>query len=146
MRGLLLSTLISAYLWAFLCSDMLFGTRERQEHKVFLSLLKSVPGLEEKLMCSDSEEEVHSMAVMVSTFTIMLLFKAINFPQLQKGVSSARSDDTKSLKSAIIDWLTPPGEPLIPPIPCNVKIGRGFNHEATGALLCPVGVDWSNSQ
>lgn len=66
--------------------------------------------------------------------------------QLQKGASSARSDDTKSLKSAIIDWLTPPGEALIPPISRNVKVERGFNHEVTGALLCPAGVDWSDQE
>ena len=64
--------------------------------------------------------------------------------QLQKGASSARSDDTKSLKSAIVDWLSPPNEPLIPPIARNVKVDRGFNHQVTGALLCPVGVDWSD--
>jgi len=63
-------------------------------------------------------------------------------PQLQKGASSVRSDDTKSLKSAIIDWLTPPGEALIPPIARNMKVDRGYHHEKTGALLCPTGVDW----
>jgi hypothetical protein len=66
--------------------------------------------------------------------------------QLQKGASGARSDDTKSLKSAIIDWLTPPGEPLVPPIARNVKADRGFNHEVTGKLLCPAGVDWTDQE
>jgi len=63
---------------------------------------------------------------------------------LQKGASGARADDTKSLKSAIIDWLSPPGEPLRPSIARNIKVDRGFNHEATGALLCPAGLDWSD--
>jgi hypothetical protein len=63
---------------------------------------------------------------------------------LQKGASDARADDTKSLKSAIIDWLSPPGEPLHPPIAQNIKVDRGFNHEVTGALLCPTGMDWSD--
>ncbi|KJA13063.1 hypothetical protein HYPSUDRAFT_151997 [Hypholoma sublateritium FD-334 SS-4] len=109
--------------------DEAFTPQERREHKVYLKLLKSVPGLEERLVNSDSAEEVYAISSM-----------------LQKGASSARSDDTKSLKSAIIDWLTPPGEPLIPPIARNVKINRGFNHEVTGALLCPAGVDWSNPE
>ncbi len=69
--------------------------------------------------------------------------KLLNF-QIQKGSASARSDDTKSLKSVIIDWLVPAGEALIPPIARNIKIDRGFNHEKTGALLCPAGVDWSD--
>ncbi|KJA26299.1 hypothetical protein HYPSUDRAFT_132935 [Hypholoma sublateritium FD-334 SS-4] len=100
---------------------------EQREHKVFCALLKSVPGLEERLMGASSEEDVQSIAAM-----------------LQKGASSARSDDTKSLKSAIIDWITPLGEPLMPPISWNSKSGRGFNHEVTGALLCPAGLDWND--
>lgn len=107
-----------------------FSAEERREHKVFCSLMTMVPGLEERLMNpSTTEEEVQLVATM-----------------LQKGASGARSDDTKSLKSAIIDWLTPPGEPLVPPIARNVKVDRGFNHEITGALLCPAGVDWSDQE
>ena len=40
--------------------------REHREHKVFCALLKSVPGLEERLMNADSEEEIQSIAAMVS--------------------------------------------------------------------------------
>lgn len=39
--------------------------RERREHKVYLALLKSVPGLEERLMNANSEEEIQSIAAMV---------------------------------------------------------------------------------
>ena len=66
--------------------------------------------------------------------------------QIQKGVSGARSDDTKSLKSVIIDWITPTDQPLNPPLPRNVKTARGFNHDRTGFLLCPVGLDWTNAE
>ena len=64
--------------------------------------------------------------------------------QIQKGVNGARADDTKGVKTAIIDWITPKGQSLVPHIPRNVKSGRGFNHERTGALLCPAGLDWAN--
>jgi len=66
--------------------------------------------------------------------------------QIQKGTSSARADDTKSLKGAVLDWITPKGQPLNPPLARNVKIDRGFHHERTGALLCPAGLNWSNSE
>lgn len=66
--------------------------------------------------------------------------------KIQKGASSARSDDTKSLKGAILDWMTPHGQSLHPPIARNVKVDRGFNHERTGALLCPVGMDWADPE
>jgi hypothetical protein len=73
----------------------------------------------------------------------MFLHTAI---QIQKGVSSARSDDTKSLKSAIIDWITTKGQPLDPPLARNIKMDRGFHHDRTGFLLCPAGLDWSNDE
>ena len=66
--------------------------------------------------------------------------------QLQKSVSSARSDDTKGLKGAILDWIIPHGQSLHPPIACNVKIDCSFNHEYTEALLCPADMDWSNPE
>ena len=50
------------------------------------------------------------------------------------------------MKTAIIDWITPKGQTLSPHIPRNVKSGRSFNHERTGVLLCPAGLDWANSE
>jgi hypothetical protein len=61
-----------------------------------------------------------------------------------KGASGARGDDTKTLKSAVLEWLVPKGQAVIPPLARNIKSDRGFNHEVTGALLCPAGLDWSN--
>ncbi|KAI0058387.1 hypothetical protein BV25DRAFT_1810724 [Artomyces pyxidatus] len=105
--------------------DDYFTAEQRREHRVFNALLQSIPGLEERLV-NGSEEEVVIIADLV-----------------QRGASSARSDDTKSIKAAIIDWITPRGQNLTPPLPRNSKMERGFNHECTGALLCPAGIDWS---
>ena len=66
--------------------------------------------------------------------------------QIQKGANGARADDTKGMKSAIVDWITPKGQSLNPHIPRNVKSSRGFHHERTGALLCPAGLDWNHSE
>ena len=65
---------------------------------------------------------------------------------LQRGVSSARSDDTKSLKGIVVDWITPRDEPLLPPLSWNVKTNKGFHHLVTGQLLCPAGLDWSDDE
>ncbi|KAG1892827.1 hypothetical protein F4604DRAFT_1876054 [Suillus subluteus] len=51
-----------------------------------------------------------------------------------------------TLKSAILEWLLPRGEAVIPPLSRNIKFDCGFNHEVTGALLCPAGLDWSNPE
>ena len=64
--------------------------------------------------------------------------------KLSKGASGARGDDTKSLKGAVLDWITLKGQNLVPPLARNMKLDRGYNHERTGALLCPTGLDWSN--
>ncbi|KAG2106183.1 uncharacterized protein F5147DRAFT_746330 [Suillus discolor] len=52
-----------------------------------------------------------------------------------KGAAGARGDDTKTLKSAVLDWITPKGEAIQPPLHRNSKVDRGFNHELTGFLL-----------
>ncbi|KIM75845.1 hypothetical protein PILCRDRAFT_13218 [Piloderma croceum F 1598] len=108
--------------------DESFTLEQRREHLVFNVLLQMIPGLEECLM-DGCEDDILSIATM-----------------LQKGVSSARSDDTKSLKGAILNWIVPAGQSLTPPIARNIKMDHGFHHERTGALLCPAEMDWSDPQ
>ncbi|KAH6893897.1 hypothetical protein BKA70DRAFT_1118179 [Coprinopsis sp. MPI-PUGE-AT-0042] len=101
----------------------------RREVRVYQKLLKMVPSLHERLV-EASEEEVMAVSAMV-----------------RSGANSARSDDTKTLKSAIVDWITPPdGQPLNPPIARNVKMDRGFLHPRTGFLLCPVDLNWQDEE
>jgi hypothetical protein len=64
--------------------------------------------------------------------------------KIQKGASTARADDTKGLKGVIVDWITPRGRNLEPPLMRNVKTDRGFYHDRTRELLCPVGLDWND--
>ena len=63
--------------------------------------------------------------------------------KLSKGMSSTRGDDTKSLKGTVLDRITPRGQSLVPPLAHNVKVDCTYNHEHTGTLLCPAGLDWS---
>ncbi|KIK22660.1 hypothetical protein PISMIDRAFT_102207, partial [Pisolithus microcarpus 441] len=78
---------------------------ERKEYSAFQELLKIVLNLEDRIM-SSSKQDVIAVAELI-----------------HKGISRARSDDTKSMKAAIIDWITPKGQALIPHIPRNVKMG-----------------------
>lgn len=140
-----LSTTFLAWVLSDRCgADRNHDVRERREHRVFTKLLQMVPGLEERLMNS-SEEEVVFVADMVGCANLFFL-DAADSVQIKKGSSSARSDDTKSLKSAIIDWITPRDQALTPALTRNVKVDRGFHHERTGALLCPADMDWSNAE
>ncbi|KAG1864036.1 hypothetical protein C8R48DRAFT_747935 [Suillus tomentosus] len=100
----------------------------RREHRVFMELIDSYPGLLDRLTNGEEEDVIHAGEL------------------LGKGASGARGDDTKTLKSAVLEWLVPRGQVVIPPLSRNIKSDRGFNHEVTGALLCPAGLDWSNAE
>ncbi|KAG2743180.1 hypothetical protein P692DRAFT_20878814 [Suillus brevipes Sb2] len=100
----------------------------RREHRVFMELVDSYPGLLERLTAGEEEDIIHVGDL------------------IGKGASGARGDDTKTLKSAVLEWLMPRGQPLIPPLSRNIKSDRGFNHDVTGGLLCPAGLDWSNAE
>ncbi|KAG0697117.1 hypothetical protein DFH29DRAFT_984409 [Suillus ampliporus] len=105
-----------------------FSAEERREHRVFEQLLDSYPGLLERLKDGSEEEMLHVGEL------------------IGKGAAGARGDDTKTLKSAVLDWISPKGEAIQPPLHRNSKIDRGFNHELTGSLLCPAGLDWNDPQ
>jgi hypothetical protein len=119
--------------------------RARREYRVFQKLLGMVPHLEERIIeCSN--EEAMGISDLVRLSNSNLVSSTSLLLQIQKGVSSARSDDTKSLKGAVLDWITPRDVPLNPPLSRNVKTNRGFHHNATGVLLCPAGADWNDAE
>jgi len=77
---------------------------------------------------------------------------------IQKGISSARSDNTKSLKGVVLDWILlrdkatssdmPPDMPSTPKpthLLQNVKTNQGFYHPVTGALLCPADFNYKDA-
>jgi len=135
---------VSVQLWEYLTHQL---ARERREHRVFMRLLEMVPGLEERLLDRSEEGVVHIAELVCYTHLFILSQCLPSYCiQIQKGASSARSDDTKSLKSAILDWITPHGQSLNPPLARNVKTNHGFHHEHTGALLCPASLDWVNME
>ncbi|KAJ3556963.1 hypothetical protein NM688_g1736 [Phlebia brevispora] len=96
------------------------------EYKVFEEILAHIPNFVETI-CAASADDVKQIA-----------------QQIQAGINGARSDNTKGLKAAILRWIRPPGKLLQPEIRDNDKQGRGFNHDVTGALLCPAGWDWND--
>jgi hypothetical protein len=124
----------------------LLPAREIRERLLFMELMKLCPGLEERILAS-SEEEVELIADLVSSPITNLNSAHSPYPtQIEKGIKGARADDTKTMKTAVIDWITLPGQPITPPLNRKIKTTRGFHHERTGALLCPAGVDWALPQ
>ena len=129
------------YLWGCLS--------ELSEHRVYAELLRLSPGLEERLN-TGTEQDLHYVSDMVSRLGSHVEVRSwLSFnhdDQITKGVSSARSDDTKSIKAAVVDWITPARQVLTPPIQRNIKTDRGFHHPRTGELLCPVNLNWDDEK
>ncbi|KAG1758510.1 hypothetical protein EDD22DRAFT_956795 [Suillus occidentalis] len=105
-----------------------FSAEEWREHCMFKHLLESYPGLLEQLQKGYEEELIHVGEL------------------IGKGAAGARGDNTKTLKSAVIDWISPKGAAIQPHLHRNLKIDCGFNHELTGSLLCPAGLDWKDPE
>ncbi|PSS05514.1 hypothetical protein PHLCEN_2v3796 [Hermanssonia centrifuga] len=106
---------------------------ELREHQVLEGLLSRIPGLRARISGNpddddDDDDDDHRLVASL----------------IQKGVSAARSDDTKGLKGAVIDWITPGWRTPESPLHRNTKTDRGFNHDCTGHLLCPVELDWTD--
>lgn len=49
------------------------------------------------------------------------------------------------MKGPILDWISAE-EPLVPALHRRDKRDRGYNHNRTGALLCPAGLDWNDPE
>ncbi|KAG1849026.1 hypothetical protein F4604DRAFT_1687555 [Suillus subluteus] len=79
-------------------------------------------------------------------FTMTIGNSCLQFFKIGKGASGARGDDTKSLKSAILNWISLKGAAIQPPLHRNSKVDHGFNHELTSSLLCPTGLDWHDTE
>ena len=130
-------------------TDTQYFSRERQEYRVFTALCSGSPNLEDRILGGD-DKEVRAITDLVGLILECCLADSLMqhkiTSKIQRGSSGARSDDTKSLKGTIVDWITPKGEALIPCLDWNVKHDRGFHHDRTGFLLCPMGEDWNNQE
>jgi hypothetical protein len=128
----------------WLCQFTCLLYRCRQEYRVFQKLLGMVPHLTECLMNCSNEESMAIADLVCPLHSNIDCFVLLFLLQVQKGVSNARSDDTKSMKGAVLDWITPRDVPLNPPLSHNVKTNCGFHNNTTGVLLCPAGTDWDD--
>ncbi|KAG1833199.1 hypothetical protein DFJ58DRAFT_719467 [Suillus subalutaceus] len=99
---------------SFICiNKTTFRGSVQHEHRVFVNLIDSYPGLLDHLTKGEEEDVIH--------------------------IGELLGDDTKTLKSAVLEWLVPRGQAGIPPLSQNIKSDRGFNHKVTG-------LDWSNAE
>jgi len=111
--------------------------RENQEYQVYRKLLNIVPGLEEQIMTSSTNEDLLHIADLECVTSCYLQEYIVMFDfQIQKRSSSAHADNTKSMKGPMLDWIASKDGYLDPCITQNNKLGRGFHYPVTGFLLC----------
>jgi len=127
-------------------SHTTFPLRERQEARIFQELLKLCYGLEDRLADAEPEEVQLIGDLVRMPSAVNCCRNYIITTQIQKGINASRADDTKGMKGTILEWITPSDGELVPKLHRKHKFDRGFQHETTGSLLCPAGVDWSNAE
>ncbi|KAI6157033.1 hypothetical protein BKA82DRAFT_4509570 [Pisolithus tinctorius] len=102
---------------------------EDRLYRNYQELLRWIPTLKSDIAANSEDHEVKSI-----------------MKYLNKGADGACGDDAAGLKMTVVSWLmhsqlTP--EPALEP---RYKAGRGFYHDTTARLICPVDYDWSNVQ
>ncbi|KAF9058639.1 hypothetical protein BDP27DRAFT_1240472, partial [Rhodocollybia butyracea] len=62
------------------------------------------------------------------------------------GAKNARGDDISRMKRQVAAFLNfrPLGQKADPLLNPETRIHRGFNHDLTGKLICPIHLDWSD--
>ena len=110
------------------------NSREQREYDVFQWLLHTVLGLEAQIMEGSDENTCHIAELVHALYDIYSYWLFGSYIlQIQKGASSVRLDNTKSLKAAVLDWITPWGQPLNPFWPVMSKSTVDF---VTNAQEC----------
>lgn len=68
--------------------------------------------------------------------------------QLRKGAGGARGDDAANLKPTVVSWIGTLFDPshFHPPLSPTHKSERGFEHDVTSRLLCPIEYDWDKQE
>ena len=118
--------------------------RERLHYRLFEEALDFMPLLKKSLEDGTFvTRELMHIGDQVSLLLLSRHVRMLTCSQIQAGAAASRADDIKSLKPAILDWITNSENGLVPPIPRNNMAKRGWNHDATGEVLCPAGLKYS---
>ncbi|KAJ3002471.1 hypothetical protein NUW54_g5831 [Trametes sanguinea] len=106
-----------------------YSPEEQRNYEAWEALLRIIPNLITILSDSNADQPLRRVSA-----------------ALLAGCSAARSDDTRSIKIAIIEWLSNAlQQAKVTLNPLN-KAQRGFNNPVTGRLLCPMVLDYQDDE
>lgn len=118
--------------------------RQARSFRAYELLARHVPGIEKKLVDMDTNE----LGAYFRDVCVLLWYQGgelIN-PQLRKGSGGSRGDDAANLKPSVISWIVALFENPNPPLSPTTKMDRGFEHDITGRLLCPMDYNWDDME
>ncbi|KAI0362803.1 hypothetical protein OH77DRAFT_1417095 [Trametes cingulata] len=104
-----------------------YTAEERRNNASWEALLRMIPNLAAMLMDANAQQPVTRISA-----------------ALLSGGNAARSDDTRSIKIAIIEWLSDSLKQAKVVLHPTNKSQRGFNNPVTGRLLCPIVLDYAD--
>ncbi|KAG1822379.1 hypothetical protein EV424DRAFT_1321781 [Suillus variegatus] len=104
------------------------NTIENRRYRSYKKLVMWCPSVRMFIQCSAESSELAGMC-----------------NKLNRSADAARGDDTTSLKFAVASWLMQTSPTPNPVISNRDKSCRGFCHDTTGKLLCPVDYNWDDA-
>ncbi|KAF5382538.1 hypothetical protein D9615_002822 [Tricholomella constricta] len=111
-------------------TDELVSDLQRDRDRTFgayKQLILMVPAFERNLLNTDG-------AALASYFAM-----------LTRGANDGRSDDISAMKKALANWLNKRPSTK-PPLNPEDRVNRGFQHDTTGGLLCPIEFNWDDPE
>jgi hypothetical protein len=129
--------------WVVLLS--LMESSQERLYRGYEHLIRQIPSLKTKLLDQDLLE-LNSLFRDVNSFPISNAKCALIMIKLRKGSGGARGDDAANLKPVVVGWIPSIlGTPVTVPLSPSSKLDRGFEHDDTGCLLCPIEYNWGDA-
>ncbi|KAF8447782.1 hypothetical protein L210DRAFT_3391365, partial [Boletus edulis BED1] len=100
--------------------------KQERAFRSYMKLVNWCPSIMELMRTQDADELGHACG------------------ELKKGADGARGDDTNNLKRSVAIWLNSQTTYPTPFLAVDDKQKRGFSHDLTGSLICPVDYDWTD--
>lgn len=107
-------------------------------------LKRLIPNFQERVDKSDPEDLVEFYQQVNHDIHVISISES-DRGQLQIGANNALSDDVRSIKQAVGNWLNTQMKPVpSPTLDKDCRGQRGLQHDSTGFLLCPIEFDWED--
>ncbi|CDO76978.1 hypothetical protein BN946_scf184298.g5 [Trametes cinnabarina] len=106
-----------------------YSPQERRNNQAWEALIRIIPNLSAILSDSNADQPLRRISA-----------------ALLAGCNAARADDTRTIKIAIVEWLSKALQDAQIALHPSNKAQRGFGNPVTGRLLCPIILDYQDHE